>query len=326
MFQRIKTLGLVLLPLFIVAVVVLSWWAGTDMAQPTRRELQDYHEEFLKDPPLHGVNVDRFATQSGAPCLMLTPLPSGNCGPRGEKIRAQLAADGQPLSPAGQVIGTLVLLHGRHGRKEDYLLIAERFCAVGFRCLIPDLPGHGDHPEKIAGYGQREAGLAKEVLQQAAAKFGFEPAPAGLMGLSMGGAVAVQAAAADAAMWKSLIVVSSFDRLRAVVEHQAKSRLGDWAGHLCAWGTSKIFQWRAGLPLDQVQSVETAAKLQLPTLVAHGTADTVIPLSSGRALYESLTMADKQWIEIPNANHSNVLITDFPIYSTMAKWMLRTVR
>ncbi|MCB1210782.1 MAG: alpha/beta fold hydrolase [Verrucomicrobiales bacterium] len=326
MFQRLKTLFFVLLPIFAVAVLLLSWWAGTDLAQPTRRVLQDYHRDFLKEPGLHGVKITPFETASGAPCLMLSPIASGTLGPRGEKVRAQVALDGQELGAPGQIRGTLVLLHGRHGRKEDYLLIAERFCAVGFRCLIPDLPGHGDHPEKVAGFGQRESGLPKEVLTTAAGKFGFEPGPAGLMGLSMGGAVAVQAAAADPGTWEALIVVSSFDRLITVVEHQANARVGSLIGRLCTWGTEKIFGWRAGVPLREVQSVETAAKLTLPTLIAHGTADGVIPLSSGKALYAALTMPDKQWIEIPKANHDNVLITDFPIYATMAEWFLRWVR
>jgi alpha-beta hydrolase superfamily lysophospholipase len=326
MLQKVKMLVLVLLPIIGVAVLLLSWWAGTDLAQPTRRALQDYHREFLSAPALHGVQISSFKTPSGVPCLMLIPEASGILGPRGEKVRAKIAGDGVELMAAGQIRGTLVLCHGRHGRKEDYLLIAERFCAVGFRCLIPDLPGHGEHPEKVAAFGQRESALPKEVLLTAAKQFAFDPAQAGLMGLSMGGAVAVQAAAADPGMWKALIVVSSFDRLITVVEHQANSRVGSLVGGLCSWGTEKIFGWRAGVPLRQVQSVETAAKLTLPTLIAHGSADGVIPLSSGKALYAALAMPDKQWIEIPDADHDNVLITDFPIYATMAEWFLRWVR
>jgi|GEM_PF-3411362 len=37
----------------------------------------------------------------------------------------------------------MLILHGRSGMKEDYLAVAERYRAIGFRCLIPDLPGHG---------------------------------------------------------------------------------------------------------------------------------------------------------------------------------------
>ena len=35
------------------------------------------------------------------------------------------------------------------------LLVAERFCAAAFRCLMMDLPPHGDHPAEVATYGLR---------------------------------------------------------------------------------------------------------------------------------------------------------------------------
>jgi hypothetical protein len=34
---------------------------------------------------------------------------------------------------------------------------------------------------------------------------------------------------------------------------------------------------------------------------------------------------ETQWIEIPGADHDNVLITDFPIYAAIAEWMFKHV-
>ena len=68
------------------------------------------------------------------------------------------------------------------------------------------------------------------------------------------------------------------------------------------------------------------AHVLIPTLIAHGTKDTVTLISSGRKLYDSLPASiEKHWIEIPAAGHDNVLITDFPIYATIAEWMIRHV-
>lgn len=67
-------------------------------------------------------------------------------------------------------------------------------------------------------------------------------------------------------------------------------------------------------------------KLHCPTLIAHGTADHVIPIECGRRLHMALpSNIEKRWVEIPGADHDNVLITDFPIYAEMAAWLLRHV-
>lgn len=101
----------------------LIFWAGSEIASPSRRPLMDYHREFLASPAAHGLVIDRFTASDGTPCLICSPDPSGRLGERGTLIRAQLAAGGHELPPAGRIVGTLVLVHGRKGRKEDYIPI-----------------------------------------------------------------------------------------------------------------------------------------------------------------------------------------------------------
>lgn len=300
-----------------------GWLAANQLLHPPRRPLQDYHLEFLADPAAHGVKIQGFTCSDGTPALLCEPDAAGRPGLRGESIRNQLAANGIALRPYAEMIGTLVLVHGRRGRKEDYLLIAERFCAAGFRCLLPDLPAHGDHPGKIACYGVREGRLPALVLSEAATRFGFDPEPAGIMGLSMGGAVSVQACAQDDAPWKAAVIVSTFDTLRNVVRHQSASTAGEWAGGALEKMTSWMFQRAAGFPLEEANSNATIPRMRCPTLMAHGTSDSVIPIELGRNLHDALpTGIAAEWIEVPQADHDDVLITDFPIYAKMAEWMM----
>ncbi len=128
------------------------------------------------------------------------------------------------LRPFGEAFSNLVLLHGRNGRKEDLLPVAERFCAVGFRCVIPDLPAHGESPLKTVRFGNSdfEASLPGTVLEEAKERFHFPDEPAGLWGMSMGGAFA-RAASLPAAPWKALVVVCSFDSLDSVVGQKVAS-------------------------------------------------------------------------------------------------------
>lgn len=307
--------------LLVLAGAGLTLWAGDQLACPPRKALEDHHREFLADPAAHGVRIDRFSAGDGTPCLVCTP--DGSPGKRGTIIRDQLAARGLPLPSYGTVKGTLVLLHGRKGRKEDYLPVAERLCAAGFRCIIPDLPGHGEHPGETITYGVREAALPERVLDEAARRFDFNKQPCGLVGMSMGGSVAVHAAGKGDVPWKALVVIASFDALEPAVRGQASMRIGETLAGMWMKGVAKIYESKTGIPLASIRPCESAEYVPIPTLVAHGTKDTITPMSSGRKLYECLPASiEARWIEIPGAGHDNVLITDFPIYATIAEWMM----
>jgi uncharacterized protein len=319
MFRRKRLLRYLLgaLPLVLGGFI---WWTGLELAAPRRRALQDYHREFLSHPTEHGVAVTPFTAGDGTPVLLVVPLLDGSTGERGETIRRQVSHAAAP----GPIRGTLVLLHGRRGRKEDGLLIAERFCALGFRCLLPDLPGHGDHPAPIVTFGLREANLPAEVLREAATHFQFEPAPTALFGISMGGSVAIHAAAQPDAPWRTVIIVSSFDRLDQSIENNLQQRTGPILAPplrlLAGWG----YRAKTGLALESIQPCRFARRLTIPVLVAHGTEDRTIPIDSGRRLFASLLASPrKSWVEIPGAGHENVLTTSFPLYATMAHWLLQ---
>jgi len=305
--------------------VGLVVWSGLELASPSRRPLMDFHREFISNPLAHGFEIARFTASDGTPCLVCTPAAS--LGDRGTLIRKQLAERGLTLKPAGETIGTLVLVHGRRGRKEDYLPIAERLCAVGFRCVIPDLPAHGDHPSTIATYGVNEASLPAQVLHEVSRKFAFDPVPAGLLGMSMGGSVAVHAAALPDAPWKALAVISSFDSFPGVIAGQATLHGGTALGPSWANATDLVYQMKTGISIRDIQPCLHAPALHLPTLIAHGTDDPVIAMSSGRCLYDALPAGSpKKWVKVPGATHDNVLITSYPIYADIAEWMLRNVR
>ncbi len=308
--------------LILLTATGLIFWAGSQIASPTRRPLMDYHREFLSDSAAHGLVIHHFTASDGTPCLVCTPDPSGNLGDRGIKIRQQLIARGLALKPAGQIIGTLVLVHGRKGRKEDYLPIAERLCASGFRCIIPDMPAHGEHPATIATYGVREAGLPARVLDETAKSFHFESQPAGLLGMSMGGSISVHAATLPDAPWKTLTVISSFDSFPKLIEAQASQSIGSTLGPLWAKSADIVYHWKSGIRLSDIQPHRHAASIKIPTLVAHGTADRVSSIIRGHTLHHSLpSLTPKKWIEIPGAGHDNVLVTSYPIYADIAEWM-----
>ncbi len=309
-----------------LAVAFALWAASGDLATPARRPLQAYHKEILRDSAARGLSVRRFpCLRDTSACLLVEPDPSTGPTPRQRQLRAQLRTRGLALPVYGNVHGTLILLHARKGRKEDLLPVAERFAAAGFRCLIPDLPAHGESMARTMKFAADpiEGALPAQVLHEARRKFALSDEPAGLWGLSMGGAYAIRAAADSPQLWSSIIVVSGFDALDGVVQ----DRLVDWVGPLApraAATLERVVAARGGARVADVRPLAWAEGVHAPALVVHGEADELIEIARARRLYEAFG-GEKRFVIVPNANHGNVLRTDMPLYATMAEWFSRTL-
>jgi len=323
-FSRWQRWFLLAASISILAWITASWWAARLIASPPRRGLQDYHRLILDAPANHGMKVIPFSLADGTPALLCRPDSAASLGPRGTLIRQQLSNRQLNLPAQGSESGaTLVLLHGRRGRKEDNLPIAERFCAAGFRCILIDLPAHGAHPTAIATYGLDEASLPATALHHAATKFQFPAQPAGLWGISMGGSVAIHAAAgAPPGTWSALVIVASFDSLGPVIHRQSKPWLGSSLSRFFTACSGAFFAQRASYHLADIQPAMLAPTITSPTLVAHGDDDPLIPTEAGKRLFDAIGTADKRWINVGAGTHGNVLITPHPLYADMAEWFI----
>lgn len=318
------------LVLGLLAVLVLTGLvfvvarASSELVSPARRVLQAYHQEWLEQPAAHGISIERFTALEGrVPCLLVLPDAKAGLSPRGEKIRGQLAAGGISLPAFGDTVGTLVMMPGRNGGKEDLLPVAERFCAVGFRCLLPDLPSHGESPMNICTFGASEfdGRLPSAVLSEASTRFKFSPQPAGLWGMSMGGAYVARAASQPGANWNALVVVCSFDSLNSVLNRKIRS----WAGPLTpglSLAIRRACVLRGGVDPTTVQPVKWAASISAPLLMAHGSQDALIPEAFGKRLFDAYGSPEKRWVSVEGGDHERVLVTDMPLYAAMAEWYL----
>lgn len=319
----------ILLGIGAAAVVALAWWGATALLQPSRRTLQDYHKEMLDQPRRFGLALHAFEVPAekvggySMPCLLCEPDAGAAPGARGQILRKQLGAMGVKLAEFGTVRGTVVLLHGHKGRKEDGLPVAERFCAAGLRCILLDLPAQGDNANPIASFGLREWRLPSEAVREASKRFRFPERPCALWGISQGGAVAIQAAAQTPC--DTLVVLSSFPRLNDVCEAQSRRLFGPLSITMDAL-MDRITAWRAGYIPSQVRPIDFARRLQMPVLIAHGTADTLIPLASGRQLYDALQSPVKRWLPVEGGTHDRVLTTPMPLYAEMTRFLLENMR
>jgi 3-oxoadipate enol-lactonase len=103
---------------------------------------------------------------------------------------------------------TVLLIHGLGATSDSWQLQTPALAAAGYRVLAPDLPGFGQSPYAppltIPGMASRLERLLR----------GLNAAPTYLVGISMGGTVALQLAADFPGSVQRLVLVNTFARLR----------------------------------------------------------------------------------------------------------------
>ena len=179
--------------------------------------------------------------------------------------------------------GHALLLHGNAG---NVTLLAETLRTLNRRHNLAVLA------LDYRGFGKSEGKPSEEGLYQdarAARKWLAEEEHIAetdviLMGVSLGGAVAVDLAAREGA--RGLVLVNTFTSLPAAAQHQAP--------------------W---LPMGLILSTRMSSLAKIteyhgPLLISHGDADEVVPFDQGQALYEAAP-GPKKFITARGAKHND---------------------
>lgn len=315
----LKTTGISLGVLLIGGLITINYMAMR-IASPAPSDIPSGAAQVLGAPEKYGLRVQSLACLDGkVPTLVVEPDATQPISIKGELLRKQLIERGVKLTEYGTINGTVVILHGRNGRKENGIGIAERFCAAGLRCILIDLPSHGESPVENVKFGSTEweQDLPFEVLTECAEAFHFSTENVALWGMSMGGSFAT-AAAADQQhgdVWDSITIVCSLDALTPVIEKKCEF---SWLTKL----TSSFCQYHGGADFADVTPAKWATGVSVPVLVVHGDEDELIPSDRGRCLHASFASTDKKWLTVKGGNHDNILITPMPLYAEMADWIL----
>lgn len=164
--MRLRKTAFFLLGMVLVFALAGTFWLlrslTLELLVPNRRALQDYHREILAESAEYGLQIEprEFRTADGLRLNALLVSPSDRPGKalKTRRMRNRLQASGlniiQPNVP-----GTIIMLHGRGGRKEDSLPIAERFVAAGFQCLCLDLRAMGESEGSFTRSVKKKPGI-----------------------------------------------------------------------------------------------------------------------------------------------------------------------
>jgi pimeloyl-ACP methyl ester carboxylesterase len=178
--------------------------------------------------------------------------------------------DAQPA--AGTVKGTIMLLPGFTGSKEDFIALLEPLAEAGYRAIAID--GRGQYetagPDDQHSYAQGE--LALDVLAQAAAV----NEPVHLLGHSLGGQIARAAVLLDAALFTTLTLMSSGPAQIAPAQQQKIKLLSD---ALAVMGMDEV--WEAMKALDPPEDTDTDGEDLRRRWLRHSPAQLI---ATGRAL------------------------------------------
>jgi len=178
----------------------------------------------------------------------------------------------------------LLFLHGNAGNISHRLDNLAGLTKAGFAVLIIDYRGFGRSEGRPSEKGTYLD--ARAAYQYLLGKTGVNPGKIVLFGRSLGGAVAVDLAVEAPA--RALILESAFTSIRdmARVHFPVLPRF---------------------LVSAMYESEKKIGRITIPTLVIHGEADDVVPISLGRRLFAAHP-GPKNFLAIPRAGHNDTFL------------------
>jgi pimeloyl-ACP methyl ester carboxylesterase len=195
---------------------------------------------------------------------------------------------------------TVVYLHGAGDNRASGVWIAERLVRQGFDVLAYDARAHGDSGGDACTYGYHE----RVDLRRALDSLGIERAI--LLGFSLGGAVALQAAAEDPRV-VGVVAVATFSDLDSI----ARSHAPFFATEGELREAFALAEHEASFRVADVSPVDAASRIRAPVLLVHGTADRETRPVHSERVFAALA-GPRRLLRVEGAGHHDVLARSWP--------------
>jgi len=211
-----------------------------------------------------------------------------------------------PASATKRPVPGVVLFHGftgdRRGRHWIFIKCARALAKAGIAALRFDFYGSGESDGEF-----REMTLRGEITDGRSAvaflrgEADIDPERVGLLGLSLGGAVA--ATLAPSVHAKALVLWSAVAHTSGLCEHIKKSarKIPGRPGAMELEGHE--LHPRLNEDLLKVEPIRHLVRYQGPTLIVHPEKDEIIPVSHARAYLRAPGSGAKELVMIAGADH-----------------------
>jgi dipeptidyl aminopeptidase/acylaminoacyl peptidase len=195
----------------------------------------------------------------------------------------------------------IVLCHGFPMNREDVADFLPWLHAAGFHVLAFDFRALGESDGDLCTFGYREKQDVAAAVATLARQPGVDPRRIGAMGISMGGASTLLAAAETPEI-RAVVADSAFARLDEMLEERFRHIPPIYRGALCSSVRLCAERW-SGCSMREIAPVSVIREIApRPILIIHGTADGLVPLRHARQLHAAAGDGIELW-EVPDARH-----------------------
>ena len=197
----------------------------------------------------------------------------------------------------------IITLHGIGDVKETFLSFSKLLAQNGYASILLDHRAQGKSGGQYCTFGYKEKEDIQKVIDFVQAI--DQQTPIGILGHSLGGAIALQALELDQRIAFGIIQSTFMDLHQIVYDYKKRLLFGigsHWVTNLVLRQAGKIAQFDPHV----VKPIESAKEIEQPILLIHGEADDRIRVDYGKALFEQLQSEQKELFIVPEAGHNDV--------------------
>jgi alpha-beta hydrolase superfamily lysophospholipase len=214
---------------------------------------------------------------------------------------------GWKVRPAAANRDWVLLYHGVSDNRTGDIGHAEFLLRHGYRVLMMDSRDHGESGGDMATYGWKER---YDTVAIADALYASEKVRhLYALGVSLGGAIALQSAAVEPRI-EAVVAEASFANLREVSYDYAGLHAGSWLGRTL-FRPAPVLAMRSvekegGFKPEDVSPEKAVAARTFPVLLICGTRDSTIPCRHSERIYKAASGPKTLWV-VRGARHAAAL-------------------
>ncbi|MFQ6029074.1 MAG: alpha/beta hydrolase, partial [Dehalococcoidia bacterium] len=190
---------------------------------------------------------------------------------------------------------TIILLHGYASNKREMLPHADMLSRNGYNLLLFDFRGQGESQDRAVTFSYLEREDVLGAVAYLKSQDRVDPGRIGVLGVSMGGAAAIAAAAITEEI-RAVAVEAAFSDLNGVISRGFKLFVKLPAfpfANLIVWLTER----RLGIKTSDIVPVEQVLRIApRPTLIMHGLLDKLVPYHNSERLFEAAGEPKDLWL------------------------------